>query len=118
MRIKPGQQVLLVNPPANFHEVLGNLPEGVTLQREPKSGMDVILCFMTTRAQMEQQLTKLKGLLADKGSLWIAYPKGTSRLKSELNRDLLAEFAATAGLKAIFIISIDDTWSGLRMLQN
>lgn len=46
--------------------------------------------------------------------LWLAYPKGTSKIKTELNRDTIRVTAEKYGITAVTAISIDETWSALR----
>ena len=45
---------------------------------------------------------------------WIAYPKGTSKIKTDINRDTIRETVLQYGLKTVTAISVDDTWSALR----
>ena len=45
---------------------------------------------------------------------WIAYPKGTSTIKTDINRDTIRETAQEYGLKTVTAVSIDNTWSALR----
>lgn len=47
--------------------------------------------------------------------LWFAYPKGTSKIKTDINRDTIRVTAAEFGLKTVTAISIDETWSALRL---
>ena len=61
------------------------------------------------------QLPKLKAVLTAKVFLWITYPKGTSKVKTDVNKDKIAAFAKTLGLQAISMVSIDETWSALRL---
>jgi hypothetical protein len=46
--------------------------------------------------------------------LWLAYPKGSSKVKTDINRDIIRETAENFGMATVTAISIDDTWSGLR----
>jgi len=57
----------------------------------------------------------LKSVLGPKGILWATYPKGTSGVKADINRDIIREYARTIGLEAVALVSIDETWSGLRL---
>ncbi len=49
--------------------------------------------------------------------LWVTYPKGTSKVKADINRDIIREYARTIGLEAVALVSVDDTWSALRLKQ-
>ena len=46
--------------------------------------------------------------------VWFAYPKGTSKIKTNINRDTIRATAEGFGLKTVTAISIDETWSALR----
>ena len=46
--------------------------------------------------------------------LWFAYPKGTSKVKTDINRDTIRTTGEKYGITAATIVSIDSTWSALR----
>jgi len=46
--------------------------------------------------------------------LWFAYPKGTSKIKTDVNRDTIRETGEVYGITTVTAISINDTWSALR----
>lgn len=46
--------------------------------------------------------------------LWFAYPKGTSKIKTDINRDTIRMTGEEFGITTVTAISIDDTWSALR----
>lgn len=46
--------------------------------------------------------------------LWFAYPKGTSKVKTDINRDSIRVLAEDFNITTVTAISIDDTWSALR----
>lgn len=57
--------------------------------------------------------TGLKNVEPD-GVLWFAYPKGTSKIKTDINRDTIRITGEEFGMTTVAAISIDDTWSALR----
>ena len=46
--------------------------------------------------------------------LWFAYPKGTSKIKTDINRDTIRVTGEEFGITTVTAIAIDDTWSALR----
>ena len=58
--------------------------------------------------------TQLKNIEPD-SVLWFSYPKGTSGIITDINRDILRNTALVFGLKTVTAVSIDDTWSCLRL---
>jgi hypothetical protein len=47
--------------------------------------------------------------------LWVSYHKGTSKVKTDINRDTINAYANSLCLQGVAIISIDDDWSALRL---
>jgi hypothetical protein len=115
--IKPGYKVVLINAPPDYAIMLGELPSGVTLMEKPSGEADLIQVFITSKKELQEQLSRVKSLLKPKGLFWITYPKGTSRMKVDINRDSINTYAQTVGLVGIAMISIDDTWSALRLKE-
>ncbi|HLB28255.1 MAG TPA: hypothetical protein VJK47_03485 [Dehalococcoidales bacterium] len=64
---------------------------------------------------MEASLKKIKSSLKPAGLLWLTYPKGTSRTKTDINRDSIREYVEANGYKTVSLIAADDTWSALRL---
>ena len=114
--IKPGKKVLFVNAPENLSDLLGTLPFGVIqLSEAGDEPADIILAFIKNRQELEQQLPRLKAALHPKGALWVTYYKGTARVKTDIHRDSINAYAHTLGLQGVWIISVDQDWSALRL---
>ncbi|HAM97862.1 MAG TPA: hypothetical protein DCQ26_04565 [Marinilabiliales bacterium] len=47
--------------------------------------------------------------------IWICYPKGTSKVKTDLNRDILWELIQPFGVRPVGMVSVDATWSAMRI---
>jgi hypothetical protein len=113
--IKPGQKILFVNAPRGYKARIGEIPEDVTVLKRPDEPADLIQVFVASGKELEEQLPRLKPLLAPKGLLWVTYAKGTSKQKSDINRNSIAEYAGTIGLQAVAMIAVDDDLSALRL---
>ncbi len=113
--IKPGNKFLLVNPPAGYLTQMGEMPEGSIILSDSSCLVEVIQVFIANRVELEAQLPQLKELLAPKGMMWITYHKGSSRVKTDINRDTINAYAHSIGLEGVAMISIDDDWSALRL---
>ena len=114
--IKPQARVGLVGAPAGFDEVLGELPPGVTVSRRLRGSFDVLVAFFVTRAELERRLPALKGALDHAGGLWVAWPKRSSRIATDLGDGSVRELGLAAGLVDNKVCAIDETWSGLRFV--
>ena len=113
--VKEGYRICIVNPPTGYSSILGKLPERVTRVDPGESGLDLIQMFVSSRKELEASLPSLKIALIVNGLLWVTYPKGTSRVKADINRDTIAAYAKSMGMQAVAMVSVDDTWSALRL---
>jgi len=113
--IKAGYKILIVNAPDGYTNLIGELPEGVTVLKKPQPGADLIQVFLKSEKELEEQLPRMKESLTASGLLWVMYPKGTSKIPFDINYDIIAAYARTIGMVGIAMISIDETWSALRL---
>ena len=117
LSIKPGNKLLLINPPDGYLARMGQMPPGAIILNDSSILVEAIQVFIANRAELEEQLPRLKELMAPKGMLWVSYHKGTSRVKTDINRDTINAYARSLGLEGVTMISIDDDWSALRLKQ-
>jgi hypothetical protein len=113
--LKSGQTAVFVNPPLGYLTSIGEIPAGVTVLQNPNRPMDFIQVFAANRKELEDQLPRLKTALKPTGSLWVTYYKGTSKAKTDINRDSINTYANSLGMQGVAMISIDDDWSALRL---
>ncbi len=115
--IKPGAQVRVVKPPIDIIHLLGTLPEGASLVDGAETILlaDLILLFVDNRVDLEALLPGLRTALTKQGTVWVAYHKGTSQIKTDINRDSINAYASTFGFQGVAMISINEDWSALRL---
>jgi len=112
--IKPGYRVIIINPPPGYIEALGELPEGVELAEKPTGKFDFVQLFVKDSAELNRFLKKAISAVKPDGLLWISYPKRTSKVQSDLNRDVIWDLLKQHGLVGVSLISIDNVWSAMR----
>ena len=76
---------------------------------------DWILMFAADKAALESQLGAVAEALDSPGTLWIAYPKGSSKRQTDLNRDQGWDALKDVDLMWLSLISIDDDWSAFSL---
>jgi hypothetical protein len=115
LKIKEGFTLLAINAPADFVKYLGALPAGVKLTTKTASYQQVHW-FVLNKAQMEKEMDRVLKLLKDDVVCWIYYPKGSSKLQTDLTRDKGWEsLLRHKHLQWLSLISFDDTWSTFAM---
>ena len=123
LRIQPGQRITIINPPPGYLDQLGDLPEGVELASEPEGvglanqpgdTFDFVHLFVKNIAELERLgPTALRAVKHD-GLLWISYPKRSSKVETDISRDVGWDVIQEAGLRPVTQVSIDAIWSALR----
>lgn len=111
--IKPGITVTLLNAPDTFERILGPLPDGVLIKEDLRGKTDLVVLFAERMVDLYQQFPSAERSLNDGGRLWIAWPKQSSGVKTDLTQNAIREFGLAAGWVDFKICAIDETWSGL-----
>ena len=114
LRIQSGQRIMVFNPPAGYLEKLGDLPEETRIADASSEDLDFVQFFVKDIAELERYgLGAIKSVKYD-GLLWLCYPKKSSKVKTDISRDVGWEMMAENGLRPVTQVSIDETWSALR----
>jgi hypothetical protein len=114
--IKPESRLALVNAPDGFDETLGELPERVEVRARARGPLDVIVFFTTSATELRRRFDRLAHALDPAGALWVAWPKGSSGVQTDLTENVVRDVALPTGLVDTKVCAIDDTWSGLRLV--
>jgi hypothetical protein len=114
--IVEGMQVAFPGAPDGFERTLGELPDGVAVRARARGSLDVIVAFFRRRAELERRFAGLAAALDPSGGLWIAWPKRSSGVATDLTEDVVREIAVASGLVDNKVCAIDEVWSGLRLV--
>ena len=102
--------------PEPFADLLEPLPTGATIITTPRAPCQVLVVFATTTADLVSRFARAMALLPADGGLWVAWPKQTSGVDTELGFDVVQDHGLRAGLVDNKVSAIDETWSGLRFV--
>ena len=115
--IRAGHRVALLRAPEGFEETLGELPPDVSVRRRLRAGpIDVIVAFVRSRSELERGLETWRAALDPAGGLWIAWPKKSSGVSTDLSDGMVRDAGLATGLVDNKVCAIDATWSGLRFV--
>lgn len=117
--LKPGQRAYIFNSPGDYPKTLGALPAGIQLiQRLSKTrSLDFIHYFTKDRKQLAKIFPQLQAGLNWDGILWISWPKGASKVPTDLNENIVREIGLDLGLVDVKVATIDEVWSGLKFVH-
>ncbi len=114
--IEPGANLIILNAPERYDETLGTLPADVLVASSLGGSLDFIQFFTRERETLEKTFPALKQALAHDGQLWISWPKGSSRVPTDLNENVVREIGLQNGLVDVKVIAVDEVWSGLKFV--
>ena len=110
LQVKGQRRLAVIGAPRGLERVIG--------AREARcdvSEADVVLVFAPNRARLDALLPSVLATAPPSAILWLAYPKLSSRLTTDLSRDIIHALAPEHGLDTVSQIAIDEDWSALRL---
>ena len=114
--IRAGDTVALIGAPQGFEDELEGLPDGVTLRRRAGGKPHVVILFTSKAAELRRRFEGLGKSVWPDGSLWIAWPKKSSGVQTDLDENQLREIGLPHGLVDNKVAAVNDIWSGLRFV--
>ena len=114
--IKDGATVALLAAPNGFERALTPLPDDVEVRTQARGKLDVIVFFATRERELARRFPVMARALQPAGGLWVAWPKKTSCIATDLTFDPVQEIGLECGLVDNKVCAIDETWSALRFV--
>jgi hypothetical protein len=114
--IKEGHRVAFPSAPDGFLGLLGELPVDVAVKSRASGPLDVIVFFTKSRGELERRLPALRRAMDPAAGLWIAWPKRSSGVETDMTEDVARELGLANRLVDNKVCAIDETWSGLRLV--
>ncbi len=105
--IKPGGSVDVVNAPRGF----------ALVKKKGRAPFDVALVFVTKRAALKKTFAAQTKKMTEAGGVWIAWPKKSSGVKTDVTEDALRDVILPTGWVDNKVCAIDETYSGLRFVK-
>jgi hypothetical protein len=115
LKLKPGQRAGLIGAPEGYLKTLSPLPEGVEVAVRLSGKFDWLQVFVKTKAEVDKLAPRAAKALKPEGMLWISFPKGSSKIQTDLTRDKGWDVLRELDLKWLTLVSVDDTWSAFAL---
>jgi hypothetical protein len=115
LQLKPGQAVRVLHAPGGLKldlPAVGDEPADVGVAGGEATA-PATLVFVTTFAEAGNRVAPAVEAAAADELSWVAYPKA-GKLGTDLNRDALAAFMTSRGVRPVRQVALDETWSALR----
>ncbi|HEY6241625.1 MAG TPA: DUF3052 family protein [Burkholderiales bacterium] len=114
--IVAGSRIFLSDAPKNYMKLVAPLPEGVRVVRKIDGETDIVHIFSTERARLKAALRDSLSKLRQDASIWVSWPKKSSKVSTDITEDTIREVALPMGLVDIKVCAVDEVWSGLKLV--
>ncbi|WP_298539454.1 DUF3052 domain-containing protein [uncultured Aquimarina sp.] len=115
--IKDGLALLFYNRPDHYWNLFSDLPKNIKeLYKVTPEEADFIHVFCTSANELHTQIPIYKTALKKTGMLWVSWPKGSSKIPTDLKREPIREYLLDIGLVDIKVAAVDEDWSGLKFV--
>ena len=99
-----------------YDDIVGPLPDKVTVKAAPKPSLDMVHLFATQSKGLAAKLRRYRETIAPDGMIWVSWPKKSSGVTTDLTDIVVRDTALPLGLVDIKVCAIDDVWSGLKFV--
>ena len=112
MKLKSGLKAAVIHAPDSYVEMLKH---DTALSPTLRGKFDWIQIFVRTKAELDALAPRAARALRPESILWISFPKGSSRIQTDLTRDKGWESLQALDLKWITLVSVNETWSAFAL---
>ena len=113
---KEGFISLSVNVPENYDDLITGLPEKVVFDKKTTTEKDLIHFFTKDAKELFETLPELKKEIKQNGMIWVSWPKTASKVLTDVNENVIRDFALKIGLVDVKVCAVDRIWSGLKLV--
>ena len=113
MKRRPGGRAAIIHAPPGYEAASFAGMEKATTALT--GTFDWIQIFVRNEAELKRLATKAVRALKPDGILWISFPKGSSKIQTDLTRDKGWDSLKKLDLKWLTLISINETWSAFAL---
>jgi hypothetical protein len=113
--IAADSRVRLIGAPRGFRTELAGLPAGARLTNRPADPVDLTIWFTHSRRELEGRIAAVAAAMGR--GLWIAWPKKTSGVSTDVTGDLVRQTGLAHGLVDYKVCAINTVWSGLKFAR-
>ena len=112
LKLKPGVRAAVVNAPKNY---LDELKHDSDVSQKLSGKFDWIQVFAKDKKELASFARRAASALKPESILWLSFPKGSSKIQTDLTRDKGWKTILDLDLKFINLVSVNDMWSAFAL---
>ena len=113
--LAPGMRVCAIGCD-DYAALVGAGDLGLAMQAKPDATTDLVHLFATRRGELEAWLPKLRRALRPDATLWVSWPKKSSKVDTDIVEGTIREVALPLDLVDVKVCAVDAVWSGLKLV--
>jgi hypothetical protein len=114
--IGPSTAVCVINQPSHYRKLLGKTVRASQIVDRVEKDAAFIHLFTTDRAELHEELKRLRHKISDSGMIWISWPKKSAGVPTNITEDTIRDAALPLGLVDVKVCAVDEIWSGLKLM--
>ncbi|EMJ55529.1 hypothetical protein LEP1GSC013_3628 [Leptospira interrogans serovar Valbuzzi str. Duyster] len=115
--LKAGMKVYFKNLPEEVQKELKEHIKEIKIVKTVKGTLDYLHVFEKETKELKKQFPKLVENLAEKEMIWISWPKGSSKVPTDLNENIVREIGLELGIVDVKVCAVSEIWSGLKFYK-
>lgn len=112
--LRPDMKVLLVNPPKNYFELLG---QDISSQVVKNGNPGFVHLFAVSRKSLEKDFTNVIQKLPPDAMIWISWYKKAAKIPTDITEDVIREIVLPTGWVDVKVCAVSEQWSGLKIVK-
>jgi hypothetical protein len=112
MKLKPGVSAAIIHAPENY---LDQLKHDSEVSAKLSGKFDWVQVFAKNKKDLDSLVPKAVKALKPESILWLSFPKGSSKIQTDLTRDKGWEVLQGLDLKWVTLISVNEDWSAFAL---
>ncbi|HXS37490.1 MAG TPA: DUF3052 family protein [Flavipsychrobacter sp.] len=114
--INSGFIVRLVGAPDYYLSLFTNWPTDIRISEQKNERKNLIHFFTKDSSELYKVLPELKKEILANGTIWVSWPKKTSKVVTDVSENMIRDLALNIGLVDVKVCAVDEIWSGLKLV--
>ncbi|EMF82909.1 hypothetical protein LEP1GSC188_2804 [Leptospira weilii serovar Topaz str. LT2116] len=115
--LKTGMKVFFEDLPEDVRKKLKDHLADVELSKTLKDSLDYLHVFVKESEKLRKRFPQLVEHLSEKGMIWISWPKGSSKVPTDINENIVRNIGLELGIVDVKVCAVSDIWSGLKFYR-
>lgn len=115
--LKSGMKAYFKGLPEDVQKDLKDYLKDAEVSETLKGLFEYLHVFTKESKDLQKQFPKLVEHLGEKGMIWISWPKGSSKVPTDINENLVREIGLKLGIVDVKVCAVSDIWSGLKFYR-